>query len=227
MLAFGPDGKLYVGMGDGGSANDPGDRAQSLDSLLGKILRIDVDSAPSSAPYTIPPDNPYATRTQGAEVWDLGLRNPWRFSFDRATGDLWIGDVGQDHYEEVDLEPAGSRGGVNYGWSRYEGRHVAVADRDAPGAVAPVAEYDHDGGHCSIAGGYVYRGPAVPSLNGAYLFADYCSGSVWTLRPDGHGAFAMAQVLDTLHNVSSFGEDADGELYVVDHSGLVLKVVPG
>jgi glucose/arabinose dehydrogenase len=224
MLAFGPDGMLHVGLGDGGSANDPGNRAQSLDSLLGKILRIDVDSAPAPIPYSIPPDNPFATRTQGAEVWDYGLRNPWRFSFDRETGDLWIGDVGQAAYEEIDFEPASSPGGVNYGWSRFEGRHLKVADRDAPGAVSPVTEYDHDGGRCSVTGGYVYRGSAIPGLRGTYLFADYCSGTVWALRPaDG---FAVAQVMDTDHNVSSFGEDEAGELYVVDHGGRVLKVVP-
>jgi glucose/arabinose dehydrogenase len=225
MIAFGPDGTLFVALGDGGSANDPGDRAQSLDSLLGKILRIDVDSAPAPIPYAIPPDNPFARRTAGAEIWAYGLRNPWRFSFDRQTGDLWIADVGQSDYEEVDHEPADSPGGVNYGWSRYEGRHIKNADRDAPGAVGPVAEYDHDGGHCSVTGGYVYRGSAIPSLRGHYLLGDYCSGVLWTVQPSrGH---ALAQLMDTGHNVSSFGEDEAGELYVVDHGGRVLKVVPG
>jgi glucose/arabinose dehydrogenase len=224
MVAFGPDGMLYLALGDGGSANDPANRAQSFDNLLGKILRIDVDSAPAPIPYTIPEDNPFATRTRGAEIWAYGLRNPWRFSFDRGTGDLWIGDVGQNRYEEIDLEPAGTPGGRNYGWSRYEGDHIHDADRSAPGAVDPVAEYDHDGGHCSVTGGYVYRGADVPSLQGAYLFGDYCSGFIWTLRP-GDDRYAMHRVLDTRHNIGSFGEDERGELYVVDHGGDVLKVV--
>lgn len=225
MLAFGPDGYLYAGLGDGGSGGDPNNHAQSLDTLLGKVVRIDVDGPVGTIPYLIPEDNPFASRTRGAEIWAYGLRNPWRFSFDRETGDLWIADVGQQRYEEVNLEPAGFEGGANYGWSRFEGRHVYDSDRSAPGAVAPVAEYDHDGGHCSVTGGYVYRGDAVPGLEGAYVFADYCSGVVWTLREAG-GAWDMRRVLDTPHNVSSFGEDEDGELYVVDHGGDVLKVVP-
>lgn len=224
MVAFGPDGMLYLALGDGGSGGDPQNRAQSLDNLLGKILRLDVDSAPAPIPYTIPADNPFATRTRGAEIWAYGLRNPWRFSFDRASGDLWIGDVGQNRYEEIDLEPAGTPGGRNYGWSRYEGDHIHDSSRSADDAVDPVAEYDHDGGHCAVTAGYVYRGPAIPSLQGAYLFGDFCSGVVWTLRPDGDG-FAMRRVLDTPHNISSFGEDEAGEVYVVDHGGDVLKVV--
>jgi glucose/arabinose dehydrogenase len=236
MLTFGPDGMLWLGLGDGGAADDPGDRAQEAGSLLGKLLRIDVDGtcAPVTPPraYCIPADNPFATRAEDPEEWDLGLRNPWRFSFDRGApdgagaGDLWIGDVGQNTYEEVDHESAGGHGGLDYGWSRYEGNHLHEADRDAPDAVSPVAEYSHaPGGHCSVTGGYVYRGAAIPSLEGAYLFGDYCSGVIWTLRPDGAGGYAMAQVMDTDHNISSFGEDAEGELYVVDHGGQVLKVV--
>jgi glucose/arabinose dehydrogenase len=227
MLAFGPDGFLYMGLGDGGSAGDPNNNAQSLDSLLGKILRVDVDSPVGTIPYLIPQDNPFATRTRGAEVWAFGLRNPWRFSFDRSTGDLWIGDVGQQRYEEIDLEQADFAGGANYGWSRYEGTHIYDGDRSASDAVDPVAEYDHDGGHCSVTGGYVYRGTAVPGLVGAYLLADYCSGVVWTLRADGQGGWDMRRVLDTTHNITSFGEDEAGELYVVAHGGDVLKVVAG
>jgi glucose/arabinose dehydrogenase len=236
MIAFGADGMLYIALGDGGSAGDPQDRAQDLDSLLGKLLRIDVDGTCADAagrplPYCIPDDNPFADRTRGKEVWAYGLRNPWRFSFDRGSpqgdgrGDLWIADVGQQRYEEVNVERAASNGGVNYGWSRYEGRHVHDADRRAPGAVDPVAEYDHAGRHCSITGGYVYRGSAVAGLQGTYLLADYCSGVVWTMRADGRDGYALTEVLDTQHRISSFGEDESGELYVVDHGGRVLKVV--
>jgi glucose/arabinose dehydrogenase len=232
MLAFGPDGHLYIALGDGGAANDPQNRAQSLDTLLGKVLRIDVDAScpgPNGpAAYCIPEGNPFATRERGREIWAYGLRNPWRFSFDRETGDLWIGDVGQAHYEEIDLQRAGSPGGKNYGWSRFEGKHLKDADREAPEAVAPVAEYDHDGPpqHCSVTGGYVYRGQAIPSLLGRYVFGDYCSGVLWTLAADGGQGFAMTQVLDTPHRVSSFGEDEAGELYLADHRGSVLKLVP-
>ncbi|HJQ92750.1 MAG TPA: PQQ-dependent sugar dehydrogenase, partial [Candidatus Thermoplasmatota archaeon] len=228
MLAFGPDGFLYIALGDGGSANDPQNRAQSLDTLLGKILRVDVDAPTSlTAAYGIPSDNPFASRDRGKEIWAYGLRNPWRFSFDRQTGDLWIGDVGQADYEEVDFQPATSAGGENYGWSRFEGKHLKDADREAPGAVAPVAEYDHDGppSHCSVTGGYVYRGSAVAGLQGTYVLGDYCSGVVWTLKADGSQGYELTQVLDTPHLISSFGEDEAGELYVVDHGGSVLKVV--
>ncbi len=193
---------------------------------MGKLLRIDVDSpATLIAPYGIPADNPFASRERGKEIWAYGLRNPWRFSFDRQTGDLWIGDVGQDAYEEIDFEPATSEGGVNYGWSRYEGDHLHDADREAPGAVPPVAEYDQDGGHCAITGGYVYRGSAIPGLQGTYVVGDYCTGVVWTLEADGSDGYNLTRVLDTPHNISSFGEDEAGELYVVDHGGSVLKLV--
>ena len=225
MLAFGPDGMLYIALGDGGSANDPQNRAQNLDSLLGKILRIDVDGATILAPYGIPADNPFAGRQLGREVWAYGLRNPWRFSFDRETGDLWIGDVGQADYEEIDRQPATSRGGENYGWSRFEGTHLKDADREAPGAVMPVAEYDHDGGHCSVSGGYVYRGSAIDGLQGTYILGDYCTGVLWTLDADGSPGYALTRVMDTPHNISSFGEDERGELYLVDYGGKVLKLV--
>jgi glucose/arabinose dehydrogenase len=232
MLAFGPDGYLYIALGDGGSANDPQNRAQDLDSLLGKILRIDVDaSEPLLHAYDIPADNPFASRERGREVWSYGLRNPWRFSFDRGSssgegkGDLWIGDVGQADYEEIDVERAGTKGGVNHGWSRFEGKHLKDADREAPGAVMPVAEYDQDGGHCAITGGYVYRGEAIPALQGTYIVGDYCSGVIWTLKADGSDGYRLTQVHDTAHNISSFGEDEAGEVYVVDHGGSVLKIV--
>ncbi|HUR24601.1 MAG TPA: PQQ-dependent sugar dehydrogenase [Candidatus Thermoplasmatota archaeon] len=235
MLAFGPEGFLHIAIGDGGAANDPQNRAQGFETLMGKILRVDVDSVcgddglrPEAA-YCIPSGNPFAARQEGREVWVYGLRNPWRFSFDRQTGDLWIGDVGQADYEEIDLQRAGSGGGENYGWSRFEGRHLKDADREAPGAVGPVAEYDHDGppAHCAVTGGYVYRGSAIPALQGAYVFGDYCSGVLWTLRPDaGEGeGHTMTQVLDTPHHISSFGEDEAGEVYVVDHAGTVLRLI--
>ena len=231
MLAFGPDGYLYVGTGDGGSSGDPDNNAQDLGSLLGKVLRLDVDNVVGTIPYMLPPDNPFGDGESRGEVWAYGLRNPWRFSFDRATGDLWIGDVGQNAYEEVDREPADSPGGVNYGWSLYEGTHVYPPNqgRSAPGAVPPVAEYAHSwggGDHCSVTGGYVYRGQDIPGLAGTYLFADYCSGFLWTLH-GGNGTWTMAKALATGLNVSSFGEDEDGELYVVDHGGHVRRIVAG
>jgi glucose/arabinose dehydrogenase len=227
MTAFGPDGFLYIGFGDGGSAGDPSNNAQDPDTLLGKILRIDVDGPCVDAsitplPYCSPDGNPFKGTAGRDEIWDIGLRNPWRFSFDRATGDLWIGDVGQEAWEEVDRESPG-QGGRNYGWSRYEGTHTYSAGRQAPGAVEPLLQYSHDeggGSHCAVTGGYVYRGTAVPALHGTYVFGDYCSGFLWTFR-DGR----MALVEDTPLGISSFGEDEDGELYVLDLGGDVLKVV--
>ncbi|MEK6975563.1 MAG: PQQ-dependent sugar dehydrogenase [Candidatus Thermoplasmatota archaeon] len=232
MLAFGPDGMLYAGLGDGGAGGDPDNNAQNLDTLLGKIVRLDVDTAPPPIPYTIPQGNPFANRAGKDEVWAFGLRNPWRFSFDRGAadgagaGDLWIGDVGQNKWEEIDHAEAGTAG-VNYGWSRFEGTHVYDAARQAPAAVEPVVEYDHSAGgasHCSVTGGYVYRGAEVSGLQGTYLFGDYCSGFVWTLTRTGE-AWVMALALDTNLNVTSFGEGEDGELYVVDHGGDIRKVV--
>ena len=181
-LAFGPDGYLYVGLGDGGSAGDPMGNAQSLSTLLGKLLRI--SPRPSKGePYAIPPDNPFVGR-DGArpEIWAYGLRNPWRFSFDTATGDLWIGDVGQNAWEEIDLEPAGSDGGSNFGWDRLEGTHPFEGS-PAPDSIAPVFEYAHGDGSCSVTGGYVYRGERIPTLAGAYLFGDYCRGRPGGVRP--------------------------------------------
>ena len=231
MLAFGPDGYLYVGTGDGGSAGDPDNRAQDKHDLLGKILRIDVrgialDDVYRPLPYGIPKDNPFADGENGAaEVWAYGLRNPWRFSFDRETGDLWIGDVGQNAYEEVNMEPAGDPGGRNYGWSAYEGTHRYDDDREAPGAVMPVAEISQsETGSCSVIGGYVYRGKDIPGLQGTYLFSDYCSGLLWTLRKEGD-QWVDRIVLETGLSVSSFGQDADGELYLVDLGGSVHRII--
>jgi glucose/arabinose dehydrogenase len=216
MLAFGPDGYLYIGLGDGGGANDQYGNAQRLDTLLGKILRIDVSMGD---PYAIPPDNPFVGRQDARpEIWAHGMRNPWRFSFDRATGDLYIGHVGQNKWEWVDFQPAGSPGGQNYGWPMYEGSHCVKDSCDPQGITMPVAEYSHDDG-CSITGGYVYRGGAFPTLQGAYLFSDYCSGRIWALARDASGKWVTTEMLHTDLSVSSFGEDSAGELYVTDISG--------
>ncbi|MGH2540604.1 MAG: PQQ-dependent sugar dehydrogenase [Actinomycetota bacterium] len=225
-LAFGPDGFLYIGLGDGGSAGDPRGNAQSLTSLLGKILRIDPRPA-GGRPYGVPPDNPFVHRVGArAEIWASGLRNPWRYSFDRATGDLWIGDVGQFRWEEVDLQPAASEGGENYGWNALEGAHP-YGSADAPeGAIDPVFEYDHaSSGGCGVIGGFVYRGGALPPLVGAYVYSDLCHGRLEALRlRDGH-----VQRIDlgrTVQAVSSFGEDGAGELYVLSLAGGVYRLRP-
>ena len=218
QLAFGPDGHLYIGLGDGGSGGDPMDNGQSLRTLLGKILRI--DPRPSGGrPYGIPPDNPFVGR-QGArpEIWAYGLRNPWRFSFDRDTGELWIADVGQGEWEEVDRQPADSTGGENYGWSRMEGTHpfASLGGSGKPaGAIDPVFEYDHDGGRCSITGGFVYRGSDIPSLTGTYVFTDYCAGPIMGLAVDPSRVGQARSLELELSSVASFGEDMDGELYVL------------
>ena len=215
QLQFGPDGYLYIGTGDGGSANDPLNAGQDRTTLLGKLLRIDVDSVPDG--YAIPATNPYAGEpgTRG-EIWAWGLRNPWRFGFDRLTGDLYIADVGQGDWEEVNMQPAASSGGENYGWRVMEGTHcfeTDACDRDA--FVPPVFEYDHDQG-CSVTGGYVYRGAEHPSLRGNYFLADYCRGTVWRLFRTPSGTWSPAVVLAFDGRVSSFGEDARGELYLLD-----------
>jgi glucose/arabinose dehydrogenase len=211
MLAFGPDGYLYVGMGDGGSAGDPWGNGQNRAALLGKLLRLDVAHGD---PYAIPPDNPWPDSPDARpEVWAYGLRNPWRFSFDRATGDLYIGDVGQNAYEEINMLRAGSPGGQNYGWNVMEGNHCYRAPSCDPSQfVAPIAEYSHSDG-CTIIGGYVYRGAALPQLQGAYIFGDYCSGQIWTLREVAR-AWERRSALATRLNISSFGEDEAGELYL-------------
>ena len=222
-LAFGPDGYLYIGMGDGGSAGDPGNRAQSLNSLLGKILRIDVNGTSGSRQYRIPSSNPYVGRTGRDEIWARGLRNPWRWSFDRLNGNLWIGDVGQARYEEIDRSTKGTRGagwGVNYGWRVMEGRHCynPTSGCNTTGKALPLLEYSHDYG-CSVTGGFVYRGNAYPMLRGGYFFADYCSGRIWTVYAGAQSPAQRTLLLDTNLNISSFGESQSGELYLVDHSG--------
>lgn len=234
QLAFGPDGYLYIGMGDGGGSGDPDERAQDPDDLLGKLLRIDVESG--DTPYTIPPDNPYAQNPDfKGEIWALGLRNPWRFSFDRQTGDLYIADVGQGDYEEVNFQPSASTVGENYGWDIMEGRHCyppSTTACDQTGLILPVFEYDHFQGDRSITGGYVYRGANYPALQGIYFFADYISGRIWGLRPNA-GAWENGdtwedskELLDAPFLLSSFGEDQDGNLYLADYSnGRIYKVV--
>ncbi len=228
MLAFGPDGYLYIALGDGGGAGDPLRAGQDLANPFGAILRIDVDAPPAAGlAYAIPPGNPFADRPGARpEIWAYGLRNPWRFSFDRATGDLWIADVGQNAIEEVNLEPAGFPGGANYGWSTMEGTRCyrPAAGCDTAGLVRPVFEYTHDDG-CSITGGYVYRGQAFPALRGAYLLADYCTGAAWALRRQGD-ALQADRLAPFPGGISSFGEDDAGELYVVrDQAGTLERIV--
>jgi glucose/arabinose dehydrogenase len=225
-LVFGPDGYLYIGMGDGGSQGDPNGNGQNLEVLLAKMLRI--DPRPSAGkPYSIPPDNPFVGRAGARpEVWDYGLRNPWRYEFDRETGDLWIGDVGGSEREEIDVEPAGSKGGRNYGWNVMEGT-VPHTDNPPANAVPPVSEYDHSGGRCTVVGGFVYRGSAIPDLVGAYLFADFCQGELRAFVPPKGDATAKPVSLGVTTNVpASFGQDQNGELYVLSLSGGVYRIEP-
>jgi glucose/arabinose dehydrogenase len=210
QLAFGPDGRLYVGMGDGGSAGDPENRAQDLGDLLGKLLALDVD--------------------EGSTEWQIvgyGLRNPWRFSFDRETGDLWIGDVGQSGWEEIDWIPRSSRGLENYGWDIFEGRHL-YEDKDLNRAgrlVTPVAEYSHDLG-CSVTGGFPYRGDAIPAAGGRYFYGDFCSGRIWSLALRGGKARDVREHRFEVPSLASFGEDAAGELYLVSLDGEIFRLEP-
>jgi len=242
QIVFGADGYLYIGTGDGGGGGDPHGNAQNPASLLGKILRIDVEySTPTAdyatylpclqkgegqgqnAPYLIPADNPFVGQAgYREEIWALGLRNPWRFSFDRQTHDLYIGDVGQDVYEEIDYQPASSSGGENYGWNVMEGSHCYnAATCDTTGKVLPITEYDHSQG-CSITGGYAYRGSTYPAMQGIYIYADYCSGKVWGLQND--GGWQSLKLLESGLSVSSFGEGESGELYLTDLAGGVYQV---
>ncbi len=222
-IAFGPDGYLYIGFGDGGEAGDPWDHAESLDTLLGKLLRIDVSGADG---YSVPSDNPFVDRPGARpEIWAYGLRNPWRFSFDRETGDLYIADVGQNLYEEVNLQPASSAGGEHYGWDSREGAHCFEPEAGCAsvGLVDPIAEYGHDLG-CSVTGGAVYRGAAHSELTGVYFFADFCSGEIWALRREADG-WRSGRVFAEALAISSFGEDEEGELYVVDLRGELFRVI--
>jgi glucose/arabinose dehydrogenase len=226
QLAYGPDGMLYIALGDGGSSFDPGNRAQRLDTLLGKILRIDPRPTLSGDPYSVPADNPFVP-TDGArpEIWSFGLRNPWRFAFDPANGDLWIGDVGQNSREEIDLDPAPNAGrGVNFGWARLEGTRP-LSDVVPADSVPPVHEYDNPGQGCSVTGGHVYRGTAVPALVGRYVFADFCAGRLQAITRAA-GATEVTDLRVTTSQVSSFGVDGRGELYVLSLAGGVFRVDP-
>jgi len=217
MVEFGPDGFLYIARGDGGSGGDPGNRGQNREELLGKILRIDVDRG---TPYAIPSDNPFVAGGGRPEIFAYGLRNPWRFSFDRETGELWAADVGQDDWEEIDL----IRRGANYGWRIMEGAHCFQPRTgcQTAGLVSPVAEYRNQRPRCAITGGYVYRGPGIPTLRGAYVFGDYCSGEIMTLSARRAGVPQV--LLSTGLKISSFGQDQAGELYVVGHGGTVHRI---
>jgi glucose/arabinose dehydrogenase len=227
LVEFGPEGYLYIGMGDGGGAGDRHGtigNGQDLGSLLGKLLRIDVNGDP----YAIPATNPFKGKAGARpEIWVYGLRNPWRWSFDRRTGDLYIGDVGQNAYEEIDFQPASSPGGENYGWRLMEGKRCfnPGSGCERPGLTMPVADYDHGQG-CSVTGGYVYRGAQYPWLDGLYVFADYCSGIVWTLDRNPSGAWEMVERIRVGFQPSSFGQDQAGELYLVGHNdGTIYRLV--
>ena len=227
QLAFGPDGYLSIGMGDGGSGGDPLNNGQTPGTLLGKLLRIDVESV--AAPYGIPPTNPFLGMAgYRGEIWALGLRNPWRFSFDRLTGDLYIGDVGQSAVEEIDVQPAGSPGGQNYGWNVMEvaGCFNGAACNPA-GLTLPVATYDHSQG-CSVTGGMVYRGAAFPELQGIYFYGDFCSGRIWGLRKNGAGweTTVLLGPGNPPLNITTFGEDETGNVYAANYSnGELLKIL--
>ena len=221
QLAFGPDGFLYVGLGDGGSGGDPFGNGQSLNTVLGKILRIDVNPS-GSKPYSIPADNPFASGS-APEIWAYGLRNPWRFSFD-STGRLFCGDVGQGQFEEVDIIQKGG----NYGWNVMEGAHCfnPSSGCNQNGLILPITEYDHSEG-TAIIGGFVYRGSAIPQLQGSYVFGDFTGGKIWRLQETTPASWTRTVLLSTSRTISSFGQDQSGELYVVDYgAGAVLKLTP-
>lgn len=214
-LAFGPDGYLYIALGDGGSGGDPQNRAQDLNNLLGKILRLDV----GQLPYKIPPTNPFVNQAgKAGEIWDYGLRNPWRISFDINTHELYIADVGQNKIEEIDVEAAGNKGGNNYGWRCFEGDK----DYNISGCsgreqyVFPVIEYDHNDNRCSLTGGYVYRGKRYQALNGQYFYGDFCNGELFAAKKENNQWHAVS-VKQTPYKISTFGEDNQGELYVADY----------
>jgi hypothetical protein len=226
QLQFGPDGYLYAGTGDGGSGGDPLGNGQNTNSLLAKLLRIDVDSA---SPYAIPPSNPFANRTDSTrkEIWAYGLRNPWRFSFDRVTGDLWIADVGQDAWEEIDLQPATSIGGENYGWNRMEGMHCYPPGSSCNPSLytLPILEYDHSGSKCSLTGGYRYRGARFPRMQGLYIYGDYCTGTISAAMLQGT-TWTTKSLIATSFPISTFGEDAAGEIYVANYGvGVIYEIV--
>jgi glucose/arabinose dehydrogenase len=224
-IEIGPDGLLYIGLGDGGSGGDPQGNGQNTDALLGKLLRIDPTAPSGGRAYGIPADNPFAQGGGAPEVYAYGLRNPWRFDFDEATGDLWIGDVGQGQWEEIDLLPPGAAAGVNLGWNELEGTHPYEGGSAPEGAVDPVFEYSHDEG-CSITGGVVYRGNGIPGLTGTYLFTDYCQSRIRGIRVDG-GQVSEQKVFDAEgDSLVSFGVDTTGEVYVLSLDGPIYRLDP-
>lgn len=216
-IEFGPDGYLYIDLGDGGGTGDPQNRAQNLEDLHGKILRLEVGDFEG---YRIPPSNPFVGKVGRDEIWAYGLRNPWRMSFDPANGDLWIGDVGQNQVEEIDRIPAG-KGGLNFGWRIMEGNQ-RYSQGSTEGLTPPVATYTNKEGGCSVTGGVVYHGTAIPALTGSYLFGDYCSGKLWRLAP---GSSQPELLRETGLKISSFGVDAAGEVLLVDLSGSVSRLI--
>jgi glucose/arabinose dehydrogenase len=222
QIAFGPDGYLYIGLGDGGSRNDPNGNGQDRSTLLGSILRIDVSTLDETGVYAVPANNPFVGTDDGAreEIWAHGLRNPWRFTFDRLTGDLWAGDVGQNRYEEIDIV----RPGLNYGWNVMEGDECFQPREgcDRTGLEPPVAVYGRNGG-CSVTGGYVYRGARLPSLYGAYVYGDFCSGRIWAFRYDGRRVTEHIELVDSDLSISSFGEGRDGELYILSFDEKIYR----
>jgi glucose/arabinose dehydrogenase len=226
QLAFGPDGYLYIGTGDGGGGGDPFGNAQNLGVVLGKMLRIDVESG-SEQPYVIPSDNPFlGVEGSRPELWASGMRNPWRFSFDAQTGDLYVADVGQDRYEEIDYQPATSPGGENYGWNTMEGAHCfqPMFDCDQTGLTLPVAEYDHSDRDCAVIGGSVYRGADYPGLQGIYFFGDLCTGRIRGLKLQ-DGTWQTAILLDSGPTMTTFGTDENGRLLVAGGSGTIYEVI--
>jgi glucose/arabinose dehydrogenase len=234
-LVFGPDGYLYIGLGDGGGAGDPMGNGQNLNTRLGKMLRIDPQPGSpdcGSGSYTIPPGNPFVGRAGCAEIWAYGLRNPWRYSFDLVTGDLWIGDVGQDSWEEIDYQPASAAGGDNYGWNRMEGTHPYNGGTPPSDHHAPIYEYSHDGGNCSVVGGYVYRGRRIIKLVGAYVFGDACTGALQAFllvkgRAADHRFLGVSVPAGSAsYSLTSFGQDGDGELYAMSLGGAVYRIDP-
>ena len=245
-MAFGPDKYLYISIGDGGKAGDPNNAGQDLNSIFGKVIRIDVNQTP----YGIPKSNPYyGQENKRGEIWAWGLRNPWRFSFDRENGDLYIGDVGQNKWEEINYEPGNSKGGINYGWRIMEANHCYDPEENCPETdlTVPILEYPNDANYmrtltgisqsdvdgCSVTGGYVYRGKKIKGLKGTYFFGDYCSGNIWTFKVKNGKAVEFQNRTEEINiadgeftnYISSFGEDADGELYIIDYNGGVYKLV--
>lgn len=225
QLAFGPDGYLYIALGDGGSAGDPEGNGQNLGTLLGSILRIDVSGLSGPGDYEIPADNPFVdTEGARAEIWAFGLRNPWRFSFDLETGRLWAGDVGQNLWEEIDIIAKGA----NYGWNIMEGSHCYSPSTgcNQSGLTLPIVEYGHSQG-CSVTGGYVYRADEIPSLQGYYIYGDYCSGNIWALVYDGSAVTENKLLVDSSLSITSFGEDLAGNLYILSRQGGIYTLVEG